>query len=300
MAEVTSTRSPAGGRAAPRLLAVSDLHVSYRENREVVESLRPESASDWLLVAGDVGDMVPHIDWALRKLSQRFAKVVWVPGNHELWTCDADPVRLRGEQRYLHLVQLCRSLGVLTPEDPYPVWEGDGGPVVIAPLFLLYDYSFLPAGTATAAAGLARAYQTGVVCTDELLLHPDPYPSREAWCQARLESTERRLAELPPGTRTVLVSHFPLVRDVTAILRYPEFAMWCGTTRTADWHVRFRAAAAVYGHLHIPRTTWHDGVRFEEVSLGYPPEWHRHGGRATIPRQILPYSRPAGLPAAGT
>jgi 3',5'-cyclic AMP phosphodiesterase CpdA len=293
MAEVTSTRSPAAGRTAPRLLAVSDLHVSYRENREVVESLRPESASDWLLVAGDVGDMVPHIDWALRKLSQRFAKVVWVPGNHELWTCDADPVRLRGEQRYLHLVQLCRSLGVLTPEDPYPVWEGDGGPVVIAPLFLLYDYSFLPAGTATTAAGLARAYQTGVVCTDELLLHPDPYPSREAWCQARLESTERRLAELPPGTRTVLVSHFPLVRDVTAILRYPEFAMWCGTTRTADWHVRFRAAAAVYGHLHIPRTTWHDGVRFEEVSLGYPPEWHRHGGQARLPRQILPAQ---GLP----
>ncbi len=44
----------------------------------------------------------------------------------------------------------------------------------------------------------------------------------------------------------------------------------------------------VYGHLHIPRTTWHDGVRFEEVSLGYPREWRP---RATNPgelRQILP------------
>ncbi|NUV38561.1 metallophosphoesterase, partial [Streptomyces sp. KAI-27] len=38
----------------------------------------------------------------------------------------------------------------------------------------------------------------------------------------------------------------------------------------------------------IPRTTWHDGVRFEEVSVGYPREWRR---RATPPghlRTILP------------
>ena len=26
------------------------------------------------------------------------------------------------------------------------------------------------------------AHEAGVVCTDEILLHPDPYPSREAWC----------------------------------------------------------------------------------------------------------------------
>ena len=34
----------------------------------------------------------------------------------------ADPVQLRGEDRYQHLVALCRELGVITPEDPYPVW----------------------------------------------------------------------------------------------------------------------------------------------------------------------------------
>ncbi len=32
---------------------------------------------------------------------------------------------------------------------------------------------------------------------------------------------------------------------------------------------------SVYGHLHIPRTTWYDDVRFEEVSVGYPREWRR-------------------------
>jgi 3',5'-cyclic AMP phosphodiesterase CpdA len=272
----------------PRLLALSDLHVRFPENRRIVENLRPESDADWLLVAGDVGERFADIEWALGTLSRRFATVVWVPGNHELWTHPRDEVQLRGEERYAHLVRLCRSLGVLTPEDPYPVWPGVGGPVTIAPLFLLYDYTFRPPGTTSKEEGLARAYASGAVCTDEWLLHPDPYPSREEWCWARVERTEQLLAALDPTLPVVLVNHFPLVRELTQILRYPEFAQWCGTERTADWHLRFNAAAVVYGHLHVPWTTWQDGVRFEEVSLGYPREWqsgHPDPGR---PRQILP------------
>jgi 3',5'-cyclic AMP phosphodiesterase CpdA len=271
-----------------RLLALSDLHVAYPENRKIVSELRPESAGDWLLVAGDVGELAGDIEWALGTLRERFGAVVWTPGNHDLWTHRADPVRLRGEERYLFLVEMCRRLGVITPEDPYPVWTGPGGAVTIAPVFLLYDYSFRPDGALTKEQGLAIAVQTGVVCSDERLLHPDPYPSREAWCWARVEATERRLAARDPGLPVVFVSHYPLVRYPTRVLRYPQFAQWCGTTRTHDWHVRFNAAAVVYGHLHIPRVTWHDGVRFEEVSIGYPREWRQRARRPGVPRQILP------------
>jgi len=262
--------------------------VAFPENREVVENLWPESPADWLLVAGDVAEQFADIEWVLRLLSGRFATVVWAPGNHELWTHPSDEVQLRGEQRYAQLVSLCRSLGVLTPEDPYPVWDGPGGPVTVAPLFLLYDYSFRPPGTSDKAEGLAKAYASGVVCSDEWLLHPDPYPSREDWCQARIELTQARIEARDPELPVVFVNHFPLVRDPTRVLRYPEFAQWCGTERTADWHVRYGAAVVVYGHLHIPRTTWHDGVRFEEVSLGYPREWRARGRGPGQPRQILP------------
>jgi 3',5'-cyclic AMP phosphodiesterase CpdA len=277
-----------GGPSAPRLLAFSDLHVAYPENRKIIANLWPDSAADWLLVAGDVGERLADIEWALRTLSQRFATVVWAPGNHDLWTHPSDEIQVRGEERYARLVSLCRGLGVLTPEDPYPVWDGAGGPVTVAPLFLLYDYTFHPPGTSSKARGLARAYASGVVCSDEWLLHPDPYPSREDWCRVRIELTERLLAARDPALPVVLVNHFPLVRELTRVLRYPEFAQWCGTERTADWHLRFNAAAVVYGHLHIPRTTWHDGVRFEEVSLGYPREWQALGRGPGRPRQILP------------
>ncbi|MFF9622548.1 metallophosphoesterase family protein [Streptomyces griseosporeus] len=286
--------STAGG--AGQLLAISDLHIGYPENRALVEQLRPGTDDDWLLVAGDVSENVADIRWALKTLASRFRQVVWVPGNHELWTHPRDPVTLRGVERYEHLVQVCRDLGVLTPEDPYPVWDGPGGPVAVAPLFLLYDYSFLPQGCATKEEGLAYAHGTGIVCNDEFLLHPDPYPSREEWCRARVAETERRLSALPEDLPTVLVNHYPLDRHPTDVLWHPEFAMWCGTRLTADWHRRFRVAAMVYGHLHIPRTTHHEGVRFEEVSVGYPREWRKRSTPPGRPRRILPVPPAEGGP----
>ena len=285
------------------LWAVSDLHVRYPENRAIVEGLRPGRADDWLIVAGDVAERVDDVTWALRLLRERFARVIWVPGNHELWTRSKDPVSLCGDARYRHLVATCRELEVLTPEDPFAVWDGPGGPAVVAPLFLLYDYTFLPDKARTPEEGLAAAYAAGVVCTDEHLLHPDPYPSRAAWCAARVAESRRRLDALDPELPTVLVNHWPLTPLPTRVLRHPEFSIWCGTTATLDWHVRYRARAVVYGHLHIPRVTFEDGVRFVEASLGYPREWRAREQRfgtpvsALLPRPVLP--APGGRPARG-
>lgn len=272
---------------AGTLWAVSDLHVGYEENRKLVERLEPRSPGDWLIVAGDVGEVFGHVESTLRLLRSRFAEVIWAPGNHELWTHGRDPLTLRGVERYDRLVAMCRELGVRTPEDDYLLWRGDGGPALVAPMFLLYDYTFRAPGTTTKEESLAYAYRTGVVCTDESLLHPDPYPDRESWCRDRVAATERRLAAADPDVPLVLVSHWPLHRHPTEVLWYPEFAQWCGTELTGDWHRRFNVAAAVYGHLHIPRTTWQDGVPFHEVSLGYPREWGRRGTEPELLRPVL-------------
>jgi 3',5'-cyclic AMP phosphodiesterase CpdA len=278
---------PSSCRSRGSLFAVSDLHVGHPENRLVVENLRPESEIDWLLVCGDISESLEDVEWTLSLLSERFAEVIWVPGNHELWTLPYEQLKLRGESRYRYLVDICRRVGVTTPEDPYLVWEGADGPTTIAPLFLLYDYSFGRNVAPTKEQALARAYETGVVCNDEFLLHPDPYASRDEWCRTRVRETEPRLAACDTEIPTILVSHFPLISEPTQVLRHPEFAQWCGTTLTADWHRRFRASVVVYGHLHIPRTTWHDGVRFEEVSLGYPRE-RRFREPTNVLRKILP------------
>ncbi|MGC3971850.1 MAG: metallophosphoesterase [Pirellulales bacterium] len=271
-----------------KLLAISDLHVGHRGNEGVIERVRSDSRDDWLIVCGDVCERSDVLDDVLAQLVRRFANVIWVPGNHELYTTSKDPMQIHGQARYDHLVELCRNRGVLTPEDPYPVWDAGGEPVTVVPMFLLYDYTFRRPGL-TKLQALAGARERNVVATDEFLLSAEPYATRDAWCRARLEYTRTRLAAVDTSIPTVLINHWPLRREPCDVLFYPDFALWCGTTETADWHLRYNAAACVYGHLHIPRTTWYDDVRFEEVSVGYPREWRRRGLPEPLLRQILPH-----------
>jgi 3',5'-cyclic AMP phosphodiesterase CpdA len=305
-----------------RLLAISDLHIGYRENRAYADALAPGDPGDWLIVAGDVGEVFADVGFVLASLANRFAKVIWTPGNHELWTLPSDPVALRGVARYQALVAVCRRFGVLTPEDEFPVWDGPGGPVTVAPLFTLYDYSFARAAApgdrasgqtgdqagegsaaedqaaedqaaedrADHAAAVAAAHAAGIRPADEGRLHADPHPSLAAWCRERVADSEARLAAVDGPV--VLAGHWPLTRDAVAALRHPQYAPWCGTTRTAAWPARPGVRAVVYGHLHIPRSTVWDGVRFEEVSVGYPREWQRRGTAPPPPRVILGPDQP--------
>ena len=108
------------------LLAISDLHTDHAQNSKFVDGMWPESAGDWLLVAGDVADYFERVVATLTVLRERFKTVIWVPGNHELWTLPDDPVQDRGVARYLKLVEALRCVDVITPEDPYPVLDRHG------------------------------------------------------------------------------------------------------------------------------------------------------------------------------
>lgn len=266
------------------LWAISDVHVGFEANRRAIEALG-DHGDDWLILAGDTGDTLPQLQRVLDVVTTRFARVIWTPGNHDLWTPRQWPDERRGVAHYGRLVETCRAMGVVTPEDPFVVWPGTGH--VIAPTFTLYDYSFGPVGL-SADEAVAWAAEARVQCADELLLAPAPFASRAAWCADRVATTEARLAALPFETRLVLVNHFPLRADLAVLPRIPRFTIWCGTTRTTDWHTRFRADVVVSGHLHMRSTRWRDGVRFEEVSLGYPAQWQQTKTADAYLRPILP------------
>ena len=276
-----------------KLYAIADLHLRYEVTRQALEKLQPHPY-DWLILAGDVGETEEHLRYALSILARRFGRLLWVPGNHDLWTIPSRPGDLRGEAKYLRQVAICREYGVLTPEDPYVVWPGEGPRCTLAPLFLLYDYTFRPDDIPVERA-IEWAAEDNLLCSDEVLLHPDPYPTKQDWCAARCDLTEQRLTEAAARGPMVLINHFPLRQDLAVLPRIPRFSIWCGTRRTEDWHTRFRAEAVIYGHLHIRGTHWRDGIRFEEVSLGYPQNYDPNRGVEPYLRQILPH--PAKPPA---
>lgn len=268
-----------------RLFATSDLHVSHRVNREALAAVPPHP-DDWLIVAGDVGERPEHLRYTLEILTSRFARVIWTPGNHDLWCPPDDLSRTRGQARYDELVRICHAFHVLTPEDPYVHWPTEPDTVIV-PMFLLFDYSFRPSHISRGEA-LNWARDSGVVSGDELMLPSAPWPSREAWCEARCNLTAARLDALDTGTRTILINHWPLRYDLARPPRVPRFSLWSGTTRTEDWGERYRARAVISGHLHFRTTLWRHGVRYDEVSLGYPRDWRHDRGIEWYLRQVLP------------
>lgn len=270
-----------------KLYAISDLHLERAINRQALAEM-PEFPDDWLIVAGDMAELESCFRFGLEHLTQRFDQVIWVPGNHELWTMPSDHPPRRGQEKYEHFVRICHEYEVVTPEDPFLLWPGEGAPTVLAPLFLLYDYSFGPEGLSEAEA-IAWAQEKGLLCTDESLLHPDPYPSRSAWCEARCRYSEERLAAIASCGDLILINHYPLRQDLARLPLIPRFSIWCGTRRTEDWHLRYPCSVVVYGHLHIPKTHYRDGIRFEEVSVGYPRQWKHQRGLVSKLRQILPH-----------
>ncbi len=269
-----------------KLYAISDLHLRSEVNRRALEALPPHP-EDWLILAGDTGETEEHLETALAVLTRRFQRLLWVPGNHDLWSLPSEGSGLRGEEKYEQLVSICRDYGVLTPEDPYILWPGEGLAYLLAPLFVLYDYSFRPEYVPLDKA-VEWAAESGVICADEVLLHPAPYPSLPAWCAARCRYTASRLQEVPSGARLILINHFPLRQDLARLRWIPRFTVWCGTRCTEDWLTRFPVSVAVYGHLHTRGTHFRDGVRFEEVSLGYSRDWDQGSGMRRYLRQILP------------
>lgn len=279
-----------------KLYAISDLHLSALENRQALKDLPPHP-DDWLIVAGDVAQNVRRFRAAFALLADRFAKVFWTPGNHDLWTVDPTGNDARGIFKYNELVSICRQLGVVTPEDPYVVWPGSDPPLFIVPIFTLYDYTFSATGV-TPETAVSWAAASGLECADENFLYPDPFPTRAGWCNARCRYTERRLQKTAVQGQMILINHFPLRQDLIDLPRIPRFSIWCGTHQTEDWHIRFPVTAVIYGHLHMRDSITKDGVRFDEVSLGYPRHWDQHAGLESYLRQILPRPPYAYVPSS--
>ena len=258
------------------LWAVADLHAAVKANARKIDEVQPEDPTDWLIVAGDVAERTDLVLQHLRQLRRRFDEVIWVPGNHELFSRSGD--RYRGREKYDELVAGCRKIGVHTPEDPFVSFGG----VTIVPLFTLYDYSFRDPQF-TVEEALEQAKKREVMMTDEIAIAP--FVDIRAWCWDRLAYSTQRLSRVE--SPTILINHWPLVQEPTERLYAKDIALWCGTRHTRSWPTRYNAQSVVYGHLHIPAVDVIDGVEHIEASLGYPRQWQHQARQHAWPYPVM-------------
>ncbi len=258
-----------------RIFAISDVHVDYAENMDLLQALCGSGhLRDTLLLAGDATDDLARLARLLRVVRDRFAHVFFVTGNHELWVRRGQP----GDSvaKFEKILRLCADLGVGT--SPAKVRSGPADPGAwVVPLFSWYvkpeqgaDTLFVP----------GRGDEPSLpMWADEVLTR---WPEGLRVADHLLDRNERHLRG-DYDAPVVSFSHFLprrelMFRSAAALppragrARRFNFSRVAGSARL-DAQVRALGSALhVHGHQHRNRDRVIDGVRYVSNCLGYPLE----------------------------
>ena len=240
--------------ATMRVLAISDLHTDFKENRWFLEQLSGTAyREDVLIVAGDIADRLPIVQWTLALLRAKFRQVLYVPGNHELWVRKGQGTSV---EKFFTILELCEALDVQTgPAKIEGFW--------IVPLFSWYEASFDVDNSADVKAldGWADFHlckwpgEIGPVADFFLQMNEPTLKSYEG--------------------PVISFSHFLPRRDLlpaTANLRFKGLPKVAGCTALDAQIRRLKSQLHVFGHSHISCDRLIDGVRYIQNPLRYPFE----------------------------
>jgi Icc-related predicted phosphoesterase len=242
-----------------RVFAVSDLHVDYPANAQWVAELSiSEYRDDIMIVAGDISNSLPRLERTLSTLAARFRRVLYVPGNHELWVTGDEDGKSSGKTSLTKFEQVC----AVAEEAGASMRRYDRDGLSIVPLLGWYDYSFGQ--------------------PSQLLL--------DSWMDYRACRWPRDFA--PPD----VAAHFEKLNDTTAaagdahVITFshflpridvmPEFIPQekrlvypvLGAARLDEQVRKLRPKMHVYGHSHVNRRVDIDGVTYINNAFGYPHE----------------------------
>ncbi len=238
-----------------RIFAVSDIHVDYDVNAQWVANLSMvDYQDDVLILAGDVTDTRRLLEWTLGALAKRFKKVLFVPGNHDLWVIRDDREK-NSFQKFDDVRAIVEECGA-----SMDVFREPG--LSIIPLFTWYDYSF-----GEPSAELKSVWMDYRACR---------WPAGYAEKEITAHFTALNGHELSPvGDKVITYSHFlpridlmPGFVPCAGRLLYPILG-----SAQIDRQVRsLNADIHVYGHSHVNRHVTIDGISYINNAFGYPSE----------------------------
>ena len=240
-----------------RLLAISDLHLSHRTNREALFEL-----GDFPRRLADRRRRRRRIARASRRSRSRELTPRFAQGDLDArQSRSLEPARTRPIARAAsgplrrarrHLPRLRRDL-----RPRIRIRSGRANRTRSSCRCSCSTTTRSGPRTCRSTEAVAWARQTGVVCGDEFMLDPQPWPSRIAWCQARVRrdrGAARRAAR--PGAHGARQSLAASRYDLARPPRIPRFSIWCGTTA----HRRLGAPLSRARRRLRPSAPAHDAV----------------------------------------
>jgi predicted phosphodiesterase len=238
-----------------RIFATSDIHVDHDVNAKWVAGLSTaDYQDDVLILAGDLTDTRKLLAWSLSTLAKRFKKVLFVPGNHELWVIREDRNK-NSLQKFDEVCETVESSGA-----SMKAYRDRG--VSIIPLLGWYDYSF-----GEPSEELRSVWMDYRACR-----WPSGYTERDI---AKHFAGFNDGQVSPKGDKVITFSHFLPRIDVmpgfipcAGKLLYPVL----GSSRLERQLRRLSASIHVYGHSHVNRHVKIEGVSYINNAFGYPGE----------------------------
>ena len=259
-----------------RVYAVSDVHVDYAPNFAWVRALSKGCyQGDTLILAGDVTDDLDRLEKVFVELRSLFARVAFVPGNHELWVRKgrfADSL-----EKFRAVLALARDCGVSV--EPIKL-SAQGASVWIVPLFSWYvqpeegDGSlFIPKpGEDRSLEGWSDNYfvrwlgsRRGETASARFLRLNEPFVAQP------YDAPVITFSHFLPRRDLIVGPHVEKDREADPHPRF-NFSRVAGCS---DLDAQIRRAGSrvhVYGHQHRNRDVVIDGVRYVSNCRGYPRE----------------------------
>ncbi len=237
-----------------RIFALSDIHIDYAENRTWLTDLSSvDYRDDILILAGDIADIPALIADAFRELTRKFREVLFVPGNHDIWTYRngiADSL-----SAFDHVRDIARDHGVHI--EPYTA-----GVLTIIPLNGWYDYSFgMP------SEELSMMWMDYVACS-----WPEGFDEKSI----TLRFTDMNRESLSTrNDRVITFSHFmPRIDLMPSIIPEKRRFLYpvLGTTILETQIRTIGPGIHIYGHTHVNRRIERDGILYVNNAFGYPRE----------------------------
>ncbi|MCY6381221.1 metallophosphoesterase [Hoeflea prorocentri] len=238
-----------------RIFATSDLHVDYRENGRWVSDLSTtDFTDDVLILAGDISDSLERIERTLTALAARFKRVLYVPGNHDLWVL-RDKGISDSFEKFGFVRDVINNSGATS--EPF-----HGAKTSIIPLLGWYDFSF-----GEPSDELKRRWMDFRACR-----WPDD--ARNSDVTAHFIKMNE---PVPDRSRPFVItfSHFMPRIDLIPSFAPPKSRMLLPILGTGLIDEQIRRAGAslhVYGHSHVNRRAVRDGVVYINNAFGYPSE----------------------------
>lgn len=238
-----------------RVFALSDIHIDYSANANWVADLSAyDYQDDVLILAGDVTDTRRLFDWCLSTLTKRFKKVLFVPGNHELWV-RREGGEMNSLQKFDDICAVVRSTGA-----SMEAFHERG--VSIIPLLGWYDYSF-----GEPSQELREMWMDYHSCR-----WPNGFTDRDIAAHFTALNGEQNSIV---SDQVITYSHFlPRIDLMPEFIPSAQRILYpvLGSVQIERQLRRLSPGIHVYGHSHVNRQVKIDGILYINNAFGYPNE----------------------------